>query len=248
MRESPTRAAVILVFWPSRRAAVRVRHGLVARVLVVDDEPRLVSFLGRALTAYGHGVDAARDGPRGLELASSGAYRVVILDLRLPGIDGVEVLRRTIEARPEQQVIVLSGRTDIETKVRCLDLGAVDYVTKPFSLAEILARVRRRLGSASGERILRAGPITLDLQRRVVDVDFDGEPIPLTGREFLLLRYLMLQRDEVCTREELLSEVWGYSFDPGTNIVDVCVLRLRAKIGAERIETIRNVGYAFQSS
>jgi two-component system copper resistance phosphate regulon response regulator CusR len=217
-----------------------------ARVLVVDDEPRIVSFLGRALTAYGHGVDAARDGPRGLELASSGAYRVVILDLRLPGIDGVEVLRRTIAARPEQQVIVLSARADIETKVLCLDLGAVDYVTKPFSLAEVLARVRRALGTTSGERVLRAGPVTLDLQRRVVEVG--GEPVPLTGREFLLLRHLMLQRDEVCTREELLSEVWGYSFDPGTNIVDVCVLRLRAKVGAERIETIRNVGYAFQAS
>jgi two-component system copper resistance phosphate regulon response regulator CusR len=217
-----------------------------ARVLVVDDEPRIVSFLGRALTAYGHGVDAARDGPRALELASSGAYRVVLLDLRLPGLDGVEVLRRTIAARPEQQVIVLSGRVDIDTKVLCLDLGAVDYVTKPFSLAEVLARVRRRLGSPGGERILRAGPVTLDLPRRVVDVG--REPITLTGREFLLLRHLMLQRDEVCTREELLSEVWGYSFDPGTNIVDVCVLRLRAKIGAERIETIRNVGYAFQAS
>jgi DNA-binding response OmpR family regulator len=217
-----------------------------ARVLVVDDEPRIVSFLGRALTAYGHGVDAARDGPRGLELASTGAYRVVILDLRLPGIDGVEVLRRAVAARPEQQVIVLAASADVETKVLCLDLGAVDYVTKPFSLAEVLARVRRRLGNTSGEGILRAGPVTLDLQRRVADVG--GEPITLTGREFLLLRHLMLQRDEVCTREELLSEIWGYSFDPGTNIVDVCVLRLRAKVGAERIETIRNAGYAFRAS
>jgi DNA-binding response OmpR family regulator len=217
-----------------------------ARVLVVDDEPRIVSFLGRALTAYGHGVDAARDGPRALELAASGAYRVVLLDLRIPGLDGEEVLRRTVAARPEQQVIVLSALSDIETKVRCLDLGAVDYITKPFSLAELLARLRRRLSGTSGERVLRAGRVTLDLQRRFVDVG--AEPIALTGREFLLLRYLMLQRDAVCTREELLSEVWGYSFDPGTNVVDVCVLRLRAKIGAELIETVRNVGYAFHTS
>jgi DNA-binding response OmpR family regulator len=218
----------------------------VARVLVVDDEPRIVSFLGRALTAYGHGVDAARDGLRALDLAASGAYGMVLLDLRIPGLDGEEVLRRTVAARPEQQVIVLSALSDIETKVRCLDLGAVDYVTKPFSLAELLARLRRRLSGSSGERILCAGPVTLDLQRRLVDLG--AEPIPLSGREFLLLRHLMLQRDLVCTREELLSEVWGYSFDPGTNVVDVCVLRLRAKIGAALIETVRNVGYAFQAS
>ena len=151
-----------------------------------------------------------------------------------------------IAARPEQQVIVLSALRDVETKVRCLDLGAVDYVTKPFSLAELLARVRRRLADANGERVLRAGPVTLDLQRRAVEIG--GDSIPLTGREFLLLRHLMLQRDEVCTRMELLAEVWGYSFDPGTNVVDVCIRRLRAKLGADKIETVRNVGYAFQAA
>ena len=119
-------------------------------------------------------------------------------------------------------------------------------MTKPVSLAELLARVRRRLAGTASERLLRAGPVTLDLQRRIVEVG--GNSIPLTGREFLLLRHLMLQPGEVCTRTDLLSEVWGYSFDPGTNVVDVCVRRLRAKVGPERIETVRNVGYAFQAS
>jgi two-component system, OmpR family, response regulator len=218
----------------------------VARILVVDGEPRTTLVLDRALTEYGHGVDAAADGPQALELAATGAYRLVLLDLALPGDDGMDVLRRMIAARPEQEVMVLSAQSEVETKVRCLDLGAVDYVTKPVSLAELLARVRRRLAGTGSERVLRAGPVTLDLQRRVVDVG--GDPIPLTGREFLLLRHLMLQPGEVCTRADLLSEVWGYSFDPGTNVVDVCVRRLRAKVGAERIETIRNVGYAFQAS
>ena len=221
-------------------------NGLMARILVVDGEPRTTLVLDRALTEYGHGVDAASDGPQALELAASGAYRLVLLDLALPGEDGIDVLRRMIAARPEQEVMVLSSQSEVETKVRCLDLGAVDYVTKPVSLAELLARVRRRLAGTVNDRVLRAGPVTLDLQRRVVYVG--GDPIPLTGREFLLLRHLMLQPGEVCTRADLLSEVWGYSFDPGTNVVDVCVRRLRAKVGAERIETIRNVGYAFQAS
>ena len=212
----------------------------------MDGEPRTTLVLDRALTEYGHGVDSASDGPMALELAASGVYRLVLLDLALPGDDGMEVLRRMIAARPEQEVMVLSAQSEVETKVRCLDIGAVDYVTKPVSLAELLARVRRRLAGTGSERALRAGPVTLDLQRRLVDVG--GEPISLTGREFLLLRHLMLHPGEVCTRADLLSEVWGYSFDPGTNVVDVCVRRLRAKVGAERIETIRNVGYAFQAS
>jgi DNA-binding response OmpR family regulator len=217
-----------------------------ARILVADGEPRAVLVLARALAEYGHSVDTAHDGDRALDLAASGAYRLVLLDLPLPGSDGVDVLRRMIATDAKQQVIVISPPADVETKVECLDLGAVDYVTKPVSLAEILARVRRRLDGANGHRVLRAGHVTLDLQRRAVDIGSD--PIPLTSREFLLLRHLMLQRDEVCTREELLSEVWGYSFDPGTNVVDVCVRRLRAKLGADKIETIRNVGYAFATA
>ena len=219
-----------------------------ARILVVDDEPKITSFITRALTASGFAVDCASDGARALELARTGAYTLVVLDLRLPGIDGTSVLRETLAERPEQQIIVLSALADVESKVRCLDLGAVDYLTKPFDLAELLARIRTRLrapANGNGQRVLRAGRLTLDLQRRTADVG--AGPVRLSTREFLLLEHLMRRREDVCTREELLGAVWGYDFDPGTNVVDVYVGRLRSKLGSEIIDTIRNVGYCFQA-
>jgi DNA-binding response OmpR family regulator len=218
-----------------------------SRVLVIDDEPKIVSFVTRALSARGYDVDSAGTGANGLELIRIGGYAVVVLDLRLPDIDGIDVLRRTLEERPDQQVIVLSALPDVDTKVRCLDLGAADYITKPFSLTELIARVRRRVRqrASDGERYLRAGRLVLDLRNRAVDV---GEgTVALAAREFLLLQHLVRHGDEVCTREELLSDVWGYSFDPGTNAVEVCVRRLRAKLGQNVIETIRNVGYSFRA-
>jgi two-component system, OmpR family, response regulator len=220
----------------------------VSRVLVIDDEPKIVSFVTRALAARGYDVDSAGNGSDGLELIRMGGYAVVVLDLRLPDIDGIAVLRTTLDERPDQQVIVLSALPDVETKVRCLDLGAADYITKPFSLTELIARVRRRVRqrASDGERYLRAGRLVLDLRSRAADVG-DGM-VKLAGREFLLLHHLVRHRDEVCTREELLSDVWGYSFDPGTNAVEVCVRRLRAKLGSDLIETVRNVGYSFHAS
>jgi len=218
-----------------------------SRVLVIDDEPKIVSFVTRALSARGYDVDSAGTGANGLELIRIGGYAVVVLDLRLPDIDGIDVLRSTLEERPDQQVIVLSALPDVDTKVRCLDLGAADYITKPFSLTELIARVRRRVRqrASDGERYLRAGRLVLDLRNRAVDV---GEgTVALAAREFLLLQHLVRHGDEVCTREELLSDVWGYSFDPGTNAVEVCVRRLRAKLGQNVIETIRNVGYSFRA-
>jgi len=218
-----------------------------SRVLVIDDEPKIVSFVSRALTARGYDVDSAGSGAEGLELIRMGGYAVVVLDLRLPDIDGVDVLRSALEDRPDQQVIVLSALPDVDTKVQCLELGAADYITKPFSLTEFVARVRRRVRqrASDGERFLRVGGLVLDLRRRAADV---GEGmVTLAQREFLLLHHLVRHRDEVCTREELLSEVWGYSFDPGTNAVEVCVRRLRAKLGPGVIETIRNVGYSFHA-
>ena len=219
-----------------------------SKILVIDDEPKIVSFVTRALTARGYEVDSAGNGAHGLELIRIGGYAVVVLDLRLPDIDGIDVLRSTLEERPDQQVIVLSALPDVDTKVQCLDLGAADYITKPFSLTELLARVRRRVRqrSSDGERFLRAGRLVLDLRNRAADVG-DGM-VTLAGREFLLLQHLVRHRDEVCTREELLSDVWGYSFDPGTNAVDVCVRRLRAKLGPSVIDTIRNVGYIFHAT
>jgi DNA-binding response OmpR family regulator len=218
----------------------------VARVLVVDDEPRITSFVSRALTAEGLQVDAAPDGRRALELARTGRYALVVLDLLLPGVDGVSVLRELMQSRPEQRVLVLSALSDVESKVQCLELGASDYLPKPFSLAELVARVRARLrqpASGPGERYLRAGGVTLDLVRRVADAGA-GE-VALPEREFLLLRHLMMLGGDVCGRQRLLDEVWGYGFDPGSNVVDVCVGRLRARLGGDVIETVRGVGYRF---
>lgn len=214
------------------------------RVLVVDDEPRITSFVARALSAEGLQVDAAQDGRRGLELARSGRYGLVVLDLLLPGMDGVSLLRDLMRSRPDQRVLVLSALSDVESKVECLEIGASDYLPKPFSIAELVARVRARLrqpASGPGERHLRLGGVQLDLVRRVADAGA-GE-IPLPEREFLLLRHLMMLGGEVAGRQRLLDEVWGYGFDPGSNVVDVCVGRIRARLDADVIETVRGVGY-----
>ncbi|MGH2660006.1 MAG: response regulator transcription factor [Actinomycetota bacterium] len=219
-----------------------------ARVLLVDDERRIVSFVSRALSAEGFEVDSALDGIRGLELARTGRYELVVLDLLLPGQDGVSVLRNLMESRPDQRVLILSALSDVDSKVRCLQLGASDYLPKPFSLAELLARIRARLrqpASGPDERFLNVGTVRLDLMRRMADAG--GCPVALSQREFLVLQHLMLKRGEVCSRQQLLADVWGYSFDPGSNVVDVCVGRLRAKLGPDVIETVRSVGYRIQA-
>jgi two-component system, OmpR family, response regulator len=221
----------------------------VPRVLVVDDEARIVSFISRTLSAEGFQVDGALDGARGLELARTGDYELVVLDLLLPKLDGVSLLQELMEARPSQRVLVLSALSDVETKVRCLESGASDYLSKPFSLAELVARIRARLRQpAAGpqQRVLRVRGVGLDLTRRVADAGTGA--VTLSEREFLLLEYLMRRDGEVCTRQRLLADVWGYSFDPGSNVVDVCVGRLRAKLGSDVIETVRNVGYRFDAA
>jgi DNA-binding response OmpR family regulator len=162
----------------------------------------------------------------------------------MPTTPGTGVLKQVMEHRPDQPVVILSALTDVETKVRCFGLGAADYIAKPFALAELLARVRARLratGSYSSATKLEAGGIKLDLQHRVADTG-DG-PVSVSGREFLLLQHLLNHAGEVCTRQEILADVWGCSFDPGTNVVDVYIRRLRSKIGPLMIETVRNVGY-----
>ena len=216
---------------------------------MIDDEPRIVSFVSRALSAEGFQVDGVHDGIRALEMASSGSYELIVLDLLLPHLDGMSVLQGLMEARPDQRVLVLSALSDVETKVRCLELGASDYLSKPFSLAELVARVRARLRQPSvgpHHRFLRGGPFTLDLSRRTVEMN--GRSVTLSEREFLLLEHLMRQEGEVCSRQRLLADVWGYSFDPGSNVVDVCVGRLRSKLGGDVIETVRNVGYRFNAA
>jgi DNA-binding response OmpR family regulator len=217
---------------------------IVSRVLVIDDEPRIVSFVRRALEADGLSAHGVTDGARGLTLAVSGRFDLVLLDLLMPGMDGTSVLAQTIEHRPDQAVIVLSALDDVDTKVRCLSLGATDYVSKPFALAELLARVRARLrvkGSVRGDKVLRAGGVALDLRRRTADAG--GGPVGVSGREFLLLQHLMNRAGEVCSRAEILEDVWGVGFDPGTNVVEVYIRRLRSKLGPYTIETVRHVGY-----
>jgi DNA-binding response OmpR family regulator len=214
------------------------------KVLVIEDEPKLLTFVTRALNGAGFHVDGASDGSIGCKLACSGTYDMLVLDLMLPKMDGVAVLRETRRACPDQRVLVLTALEDVPTKVRCLEMGAVDYLVKPIATAELVARIRCRLRHeppVRGERQLAYGPLRLDLDRRTVDGP--RGTVALASREFLLLSYLMRKQGEVCTRAELLEDVWGYRFDPGSNVVDVYIARLRAKVGEETIETVRNVGY-----
>lgn len=215
-----------------------------ANILIVDDEPRLASLISRTLFADGFAVDSTGDGTQALKLLRAGSYDLMVLDLRLPGLDGFSVLERTMSWRKDQRVFVLSALSDVESKIRALELGASDYLSKPFALGELVARIKAQLrtrGAAPAERFLQVGRLTLDLQRRTADV---GEgSVALSTREFVLLEYLMRKRGEVCRREELLANVWGYSFDPGSNVVDVYVRRLRSKLGSEIIGTVRDVGY-----
>jgi DNA-binding response OmpR family regulator len=217
-------------------------------VLVIDDEPRIAEFISRALRADGLSVRSATDGAAGLSLADTGTFDLVVLDLMMPGVSGHGVLRGLMRSRPHQRVLVLSAISDVGSKVRCLELGAADYLVKPFALAELLARVWARLRDADargGQGLVRAAGVTLDSHRRTADC---GEgPIPLSAREFLALKHLLGRAGEICTRAELLEEVWGYTFDPGTNVVDVCIRRLRGKLGSDVIETVRHAGYRIPS-
>jgi two-component system OmpR family response regulator len=221
----------------------------ISRLLVVDDEPRIVDFLARTLAAHGFAVDRANGGAEGLARACAEAYDLVVLDLRMPHVDGLAVLEGVLAVRPEQRLLVLSALGDVDTKVRALELGACDYVTKPFAAAELLARIGaqlRRPTAAVTARVLRGGGIELELDRRTADAG--SGPVSLSEREFILLRHLLSRMGEVCTREELLREVWGCDFDPGTNVVDVGIRRLRSKLGARVVATVRNVGYALEAA
>ncbi len=214
------------------------------RVLVVEDETRIVAVLRDALESEGISVESAFDGVSGLESALSGTYDLVILDLMLPRRGGVSVLEALTREKPELPVLILSARADLQTKLQGFELGAVDYLTKPFSVEEFLARVKVRLKQTSDfdSVIMRAGDMELDLVRRQVRVN--GVVSNLSDREFALLRCLAGSAGTVVTRERLLADVWGFEFDPGTNLLDVCMKRLRQKLGSgSSIETVRNTGY-----
>jgi DNA-binding response OmpR family regulator len=269
------------------------------RILVVDDEPKIRSFVGRALSAAGYAIDFSDNGAEGVRSAVESRYDLVILDLVMPDVDGRQVLGKLLAARPDQAVIVLSCVADVAAKVDLLERGAQDYLTKPFSLAELLARVRVRLrteapahadtrhpnagqpdmgqadtgqpdtgqadtgrvdaasetmtaplepplappqaGEHAPAEVIRAGNVTLDVSRLVADVG--AGPVPLTRLEFLLLRELVDHAGESVSKGKLLASVWGYDFDPGSNVVDVCVRRLRSKLGFDLIKTVRGEGY-----
>jgi len=247
------------------------------RILIVDDEPKIRSFIGRALSAAGYATEFAASGAEALRSCADARYDLVILDLVIIDMDGREVLGELLAVRPEQAVIVLSCVADVAAKVDLLERGAQDYLTKPFSLAELLARVRVRLrseahhagqhqhvaealaepqplmppltvprstGHAHGE-IIQAGHVTLDVARLVADI---GQgPVPLTRLEFLLLRELAEHAGHSVSKGRLLASVWGYDFDPGSNVVDVCVRRIRSKLGFELIKTVRGEGYQLVS-
>jgi DNA-binding response OmpR family regulator len=219
----------------------------VPRILLVDDEPKIRGFIARALSAAGYEIDCASDGEEALRRSGLGEYGLVILDLIMPEMDGRSVLKALMRDRPEQPVLVLSCLDDVTTKVTCLDLGAHDYLTKPFSLEELLARVRVQLRAElhQGGEMLRAGELVLDVGRLQADIG-DG-PVALTRLEFLLLRELMEHAGQSVRKEQLLASIWGYDFDPGSNVVDVCVRRLRSKLGFDLIKTVRGAGYQLAS-
>jgi two-component system, OmpR family, copper resistance phosphate regulon response regulator CusR len=219
-----------------------------ARILLVDDEQRILNFVRRGLEAEGMNVDTTADGQDGLALALSRAYDLVILDLVMPGLDGHQLLQRILARKPSQPVLVLSALSDTASKVRTLERGAEDYISKPFSLEELLARVRARLRAAARATPTRlvAGRLALDLIRR--EADAGSGPVGLAEREFLLLGELMRNAGGTVSKERLLSSVWGYHFDPGSNVVDVYVGRLRAKLGPEVITTVRGVGYRLDAT
>lgn len=219
-----------------------------ATILAVDDEQRVLTFLARFLTGEGHRVITATDGREALGVLRRQSVGMVLLDLMMPGFGGLQMLDSLKKRGMTPPVIVLSAVSDVAARVQALDRGAVDFVGKPFHVAELTARVRRHLGDAAptrqtSARYLAAGGVTLDLDRRRARVD--DRDITLSGREFGLLAHLMRRRGDVCGRDELLHDVWGLDLDPGTNLVEVCIRRLRNKLPELPIETVRGVGYCF---
>ena len=217
------------------------------RVLLIEDEPGIVDFVRRGLEAEGFAVEASVEGIEGERLALSGSFDAIVLDLMLPGRGGFEILGALRRAKPTLPVIVLTARGEIEDRVAGLDAGAVDYLVKPFSLAELVARVRAQLRvvADASASTLRAGDIEVNLLTR--KVSRDGAKVALSTTEFELLVYLMRHYGQVLTREQILGSVWGYEHDPATNVVDVYIGYLRRKLGRPEdpapIFTVRSVGY-----
>jgi DNA-binding response OmpR family regulator len=219
----------------------------VNRILIVEDEARIASFVEKGLKANGYVITVADRGTEGLSMARAGGFDLVILDLGLPDRDGMEVLEELRDRDSRLPVIILTAREGVSDTVRGLDAGANDYITKPFSFEELLARVRARLREDRGQvaaTTLRAGDAALNLRTRRVTVG--DRAFELTAREFALAETFFRHPGQVLSREQLLSQVWGYDYDPGSNVVDVYVGYLRKKLGEGRIATVRGMGYRLE--
>lgn len=217
------------------------------QILIAEDEPRIASFIEKGLRSQGYTTVVAPDANEVFELALSGSFDLILLDLGLPGKDGLTLLEELRGQGAEIPIIILTARDDIQDKIAGLEGGANDYVTKPFRFEELLARIRLRLrdrpqsSKQNGEMLLAIGALSLDLRTRCARLQ--EVEIDLSTKEFTFLETLMRHRGQVMSREQLLDHVWGYNYDPGSNIVDVYVGYLRKKIGSDFIETVRGMGY-----
>jgi DNA-binding response OmpR family regulator len=219
----------------------------VKRILIAEDEAGMANFLEKGLASRGYAVKVVPDGGTAVAIASDEDFDLVILDLGLPDVEGLSVLRELRRRGERLPVLILTARDDLGDKVKGLDAGADDYVTKPFKLDELLARVRVQLreGRSAEPAVLEAGGVTLDVRTRKAMVE--GRAVDLTAREFTMLETFMTHAGQVLSREQLLAQVWGYDYDPGSNVVEVYIRYLRRKLGDELIETVRGMGYRLRA-
>ena len=219
------------------------------RILVIEDEPRISAFIEKGLRSEGYTPTVVTDGITGLDYALSGEFDLLVLDIGLPGMDGFTLLRQLRQEKNAMPVIVLTARHSVSDTVRGLEGGADDYMPKPFRFAELMARIRLRLRTraeaAADVPVLQQGRVRLDLRTRQATVD--GITIDLSAREFTLAEMFLRNPGQVLSREQLLSHVWGYDFDPGSNVVDVYVGYLRKKLGSDVITTVRGMGYRLEA-
>jgi DNA-binding response OmpR family regulator len=213
------------------------------RILIAEDDPGIAAFLEKGLRANGFATKLVVDGESAHAFARSGEFDLLVLDIGLPQRDGFTVLRQLREARVALPVIILTARDSVGDRVAGLEGGADDYLPKPFAFEELLARIRLRLRDEHSPEVtvLKAGALSLDLRTRRAVVA--GRGVDLSAREFALAELLMRHPDQVLSRQQILSHVWGFDFDPGSNVVDVYIRHLRRKLGADQIETVRGIGY-----